>query len=126
MVRVVSKNLQTGKPFTSLLRVPNTSAGRNHHGRITTRHRGGGHKRRYRIIDFRRNKDHSPAIGERVEYDPNGSAHIALVRDADGERRYIIAPKALEAGQSVLSGLEAPIQVGNTLPVRNIPVGTTI
>ncbi|CCD29441.1 50S ribosomal subunit protein L2 [Candidatus Glomeribacter gigasporarum BEG34] len=126
MVKVVSKNLHKGKPFTPLLGVRHKTAGRNHHGRITTRHRGGGHKRRYRIIDFRRNKDHIPAIVERLEYDPNRSAHIALLRYADGERRYIIAPKGLEAGQSVLSGLEAPIQVGNTLPVRNIPVGTTI
>jgi len=102
------------------------TAGRNNNGRITTRHRGGGHKQQYRIIDFRRNKDGIAAKVERIEYDPNRSAHIALLCYADGERRYIIAPKGIEVGTELMSGSEAPIKPGNTLPIRNIPVGSTI
>ncbi len=126
MIKVVSRSLHKGKPYAALLDSQNKTAGRNHNGHITTRHRGGGHKRRYRIVDFRRNKDNVPAKVERLEYDPNRSAHIALLCYIDGERRYIIAPKGLETGQLVLSGAEAPIQTGNTLPIRNIPVGTTV
>ena len=101
-------------------------AGRNNNGHITTRHKGGGHKHHYRVVDFVRNKDGIPAKVERIEYDPNRTAHIALVCYADGERRYIIAPRGLEAGATLLSGSEAPIRAGNTLPIRNIPVGSTI
>jgi len=100
--------------------------GRNNVGRITVRHRGGGHKRKYRVIDFRRNKDAIPAKVERLEYDPNRSAHLALLLYADGERRYIIAPKGIKAGDKVISGIDAPIAVGNCLPLRNIPVGSVI
>lgn len=100
--------------------------GRNAQGRITVRHQGGGHKQLYRIIDFKRNKDGVSGIVERLEYDPNRTAYIALVLYKDGERRYIIAPKDLKAGDTVVSGHDAPIKVGNTLPIRNIPVGSTI
>jgi len=100
--------------------------GRNNVGRITVRHRGGGHKRKYRVVDFRRNKDAIPAKVERLEYDPNRSAHLALLLYADGERRYIIAPKGIKAGDKVVSGIDAPIAVGNCLPLRNIPVGSVI
>ena len=102
------------------------NAGRNNNGHITTRHKGGGHKHHYRVVDFVRNKDGIPAKVERIEYDPNRSAHIALVVYADGERRYIIAPRGLEVGSTLLSGAEAPIKAGNTLPIRNIPVGSII
>ncbi len=101
-------------------------AGRNNNGHITTRHKGGGHKHHYRVVDFKRNKDGIPAKVERIEYDPNRTAHIALVCYADGERRYIIAPRGLEVGATIVSGSEAPIRAGNTLPIRNIPVGSTI
>ncbi|MCQ7596215.1 50S ribosomal protein L2, partial [Salmonella enterica] len=126
MVKVVNKNLHQGKPFAALLDSQSSTAGRNNNGRITTRHKGGGHKQHYRIVDFRRTKDGIPAKVERLEYDPNRSANIALVLYADGERRYIIAPKGLTVGQQLMSGSEAPIRAGNTLPIRNIPVGTTI
>ena len=102
------------------------NAGRNNNGHITTRHKGGGHKHHYRVVDFVRNKDAIPAKVERIEYDPNRSAHIALVVYADGERRYVIAPRGLEVGATILSGAEAPIKAGNTLPIRNIPVGSII
>ncbi|MCZ2440356.1 MAG: 50S ribosomal protein L2 [Burkholderiales bacterium] len=125
-VKVVHKHLHKGAPEASLLEPQKQNAGRNHHGRITTRHKGGGHKHHYRVIDFRRNKDGVPAKVERIEYDPNRSAHIALLCYADGERRYIIAPRGVEAGATLLSGAEAPIKAGNTLPIRNIPVGSTI
>jgi len=126
VVKVVSPQLHKGQPLASLVEKKVRGSGRNNHGRITTRHQGGGHKRHYRIIDFRRNKDGVVGKVERLEYDPNRSAHIALVCYADGERRYIIAPKGLTVGAEVVSGQDAPIRVGNTLPVRNIPVGTTI
>lgn len=125
-VKVVHTHLHKGAPEASLLEPQKQNAGRNHHGRITTRHKGGGHKHHYRVIDFRRNKDGIPAKVERIEYDPNRSAHIALLCYADGERRYIIAPRGVEAGATLLSGAEAPIKAGNTLPIRNIPVGSTI
>ncbi|GAB3630052.1 50S ribosomal protein L2 [Pandoraea terrae] len=126
MVKVVNKDLHKGKPYAPLLDVKSKTAGRNNNGHITTRHMGGGHKQHYRVIDFRRNKDGVPAKVERLEYDPNRSANIALLCYLDGERRYIIAPRGMTVGQQVLSGSEAPIRSGNTLPIRNIPVGTTI
>ncbi|NEN75961.1 50S ribosomal protein L2 [Pelistega sp. NLN82] len=126
MIKVVTPNLHKGAPFAALLESQKRSSGRNNNGHITVRHRGGGHKSHYRIVDFRRNKDGIPAKVERIEYDPNRTAHIALVCYADGERRYIIAPRNLEAGAVIESGKEVPIRVGNTMPIRNIPVGTTI
>lgn len=126
MVRVVTAGLHKGAPYAPLLEKQISTAGRNNNGRITTRHKGGGHKHHYRVIDFRRNKDGIPAVVERIEYDPNRTAHIALLCYADGERRYIIAPRSIKAGDKLLSGVEAPIKAGNSLPVRNIPVGTTI
>ncbi|MGE4635959.1 MAG: 50S ribosomal protein L2 [Arenicellales bacterium] len=126
MVRVVSSELHKGKPVAALVESKNSISGRNNAGRITVRHRGGGHKRHYRLIDFVRAKDGIPARVERLEYDPNRSAHIALLLYSDGERRYVIAPKGLSAGDSVLSGSDAPIRIGNTLPLKNIPVGTVV
>ena len=126
VVKVVNPELHKGKPFAPLLEKNSKSGGRNNNGRITTRHIGGGHKQAYRIVDFKRNKDGIPAVVERLEYDPNRSAHIALVLYADGERRYIICPKGLNVGDTIMSGQEAPIKVGNALPLRNIPVGSTI
>ena len=126
LVKVVNKDLHKGKPFAPLLDTKSKTAGRNNNGHITTRHMGGGHKQHYRIVDFRRNKDGITAKVERLEYDPNRSANIALLCYADGERRYILAPKGMTVGQQVISGAEAPIKSGNTLPIRNIPVGTTI
>ncbi len=126
LVKVVTPDLYKGKPHAPLLESQSKNAGRNNNGRITTRHQGGGHKQHYRIIDFRRNKDGIPAKVEHLEYDPNRTAHIALLCYADGERRYIIAPKGVSAGDQLISGAEAPIKVGNTLPLRNIPVGSTI
>jgi large subunit ribosomal protein L2 len=126
MVRVVTEGLHKGAPYAPLLEKQNSTAGRNNGGRITTRHKGGGHKHHYRIVDFKRNKDAIPATVERIEYDPNRTAHIALLCYADGERRYIIAPRGLKVGAKVVSGSEAAIKAGNALPIRNIPVGTTI
>ena len=126
VVRVKTPGLHKGKPVDSLVAKKSKSGGRNNAGRITTRHRGGGHKQRYRVVDFRRNKDGVPGRVERIEYDPNRSAHIALVLFADGERRYIIAPKGLQAGAAVMSGSDSPIKPGNCLPLRNIPVGTQV
>ena len=126
MVKVTRDHLHKGDAFAPLLEPQFQKAGRNNNGRITTRHRGGGHRHHYSVIDFRRNKDGIPAKVERIEYDPNRSAHIALVCYADGERRYIIAPRGVEVGSQLMSGSEAPIRAGNTLPIRNIPVGSTI
>lgn len=126
VVKVVNAGLYKGAPVASLLEKQSKTAGRNNNGHITTRHKGGGHKQHYRVIDFRRNKDGIVAKVERIEYDPNRSANIALLCYVDGERRYIIAPKGLVVGQTVVSGSEAPIKAGNTLPIRNIPVGTTL
>ncbi len=126
VVQVVNANLHKGKPFAGLVESQSKNAGRNNNGRVTVRHQGGGHKQAYRIIDFKRNKDGVPGKVERLEYDPNRTANIALVCYADGERRYIIANKGMVVGQQVLSGSEAPIKSGNALPIRNIPVGTTI
>jgi large subunit ribosomal protein L2 len=113
-------------PEKTLLAPLPKKAGRNVHGRITSRHRGGGHKRKYRVIDFRRNKDGVPATVAAVEYDPNRSARIALLHYHDGEKRYILAPKNLKVGQVLESGPKADIKIGNALPLANIPVGTTI
>jgi large subunit ribosomal protein L2 len=126
VVKVTTPGLYTGGPYKPLLDEKRNTGGRNNNGRITTRHRGGGHKQRYRIVDFKRNKDEITAKVERIEYDPNRSAHIALLKYADGERRYIIAPKGLEVDNEVISGTQVPIKVGNSSPVRNIPVGTII
>ncbi|ALP39645.1 50S ribosomal protein L2 [Aeromonas schubertii] len=126
VVKVVNQDLYKGKPFAALLDKKEKTGGRNNNGRITTRHIGGGHKQHYRIVDFKRNKDGIPAKVERLEYDPNRTANIALVLYADGERRYILAPKGLKAGDAIASGSDAAIKVGNTLPMRNIPVGTTV
>ena len=126
LVKVVNSELHKGAPYAPLLEKKSKSGGRNNTGRITTRHIGGGHKQHYRIVDFKRNKDGIPAKIERLEYDPNRSAYIALVLYADGERRYIIAPQGLSAGDEIMSGSDAPIKAGNTLPLRNIPVGSTV
>jgi large subunit ribosomal protein L2 len=126
VVKVVTDGLHKGKPYGPLLAKKGKSGGRNNQGRITARHQGGGHKQRYRIIDFKRNKAGITSVVERIEYDPNRSAHIALLRYADGERTYIIAPRGLKAGDGVVAGSDAPISVGNCLPLRNIPLGTTI
>jgi large subunit ribosomal protein L2 len=126
LVKVVHPHLHKGKPFEPLLEPKSKSAGRNNHGRITVRHRGGGHKQHYRVVDFKRDKDGIEGKVERIEYDPNRTAHIALILYKDGERRYIIAPKGLQTGDKVMSGTDAAIKTGNTLPIRNIPVGSTI
>lgn len=127
VVKVVSPDLHKGAPFAPLVEKQSKNGGRNNYGRITTRHQGGGHKQHYRIIDFKRtDKDGIPAVVERLEYDPNRTAHIALLKYIDGERRYIIAPKNLKAGDPIMSGSTATIKVGNCLPLRNIPVGTTV
>ncbi len=127
VVKVVSPHLHKGAPFAALLESQHRTAGRNNNGHITTRHRGGGHKQHYRLIDFRRNdKDGIPAKVERLEYDPNRTAHLALLCYADGERRYILAPRGVAVGTTLISGAAAPIKAGNTLPIRNIPVGSTI
>jgi large subunit ribosomal protein L2 len=120
------QSITRSTPEKSLLAPMPKKAGRNVHGRITSRHRGGGHKRKYRVIDFRRNKDAVPATVAAVEYDPNRSARIALLHYHDGEKRYILAPRNLVVGQTVESGAAADIKVGNALPLANIPVGTTI
>ena len=126
VVQISNEGLHKGAPYGPLVEKKSRTGGRNNAGRITTRHRGGGHKQRYRVIDFKRNKDGVPGKVERLEYDPNRSAHIALVLYADGERRYIIAPRGLKAGSPVQSGEDAPIKPGNALPIRNIPLGTQI
>ncbi|CAG18762.1 50S ribosomal protein L2 [Photobacterium profundum] len=126
VVKVVNSDLHKGKPYAPLLEKKSKSGGRNNNGRITVRHIGGGNKQHYRLIDFKRTKDGIPAKVERLEYDPNRSANIALVLYADGERRYIIAPKGVSAGDMIQSGEDAAIKVGNTLPMRNIPVGSTV
>jgi large subunit ribosomal protein L2 len=126
VVRIVHADLHKGAPYAPLLEKQNRNGGRNNNGRITTRHIGGGHKQHYRLIDFKRNKDGIPAVIERLEYDPNRSANIALVLYADGERRYIIAPKGVKAGDPIISGESAPIKPGNTLLLRNIPVGSVV
>lgn len=126
VVKVHHPHLHKGEPHAPLVEKKAKNGGRNNQGRITTRHQGGGHKQRYRQIDFKRDKDGIVAQVERIEYDPNRSAHIALVRYADGERRYIIASRGLTAGDKVVSGADAPISNGNCLPLRNIPLGSVV
>ncbi|MDD5241707.1 MAG: 50S ribosomal protein L2 [Sulfuricella sp.] len=126
VVKIVTPELHKGKPHAPLLESQSRNAGRNHHGRITVRHQGGGHKQHYRMVDFKRDKDGIPAKIERLEYDPNRTAHVALLCYADGERRYVIAAKGMTVGMQVVSGSDSPIKPGNTLPLRNIPVGTII
>src|SRR5512134_1303523 len=126
LVKVVTPDLHKGDPFWPLTRKQSKTVGRNHHGTITMRHKGGGNKQHYRVIDFRRDKDGINARVERLEYDPNRSAHLALLLYADGERRYVIAPRGVTIGTQLMSGSEAPIKPGNCLPLRNIPVGTTV
>jgi large subunit ribosomal protein L2 len=126
LVKVVTPDLHKGEPHWPLVEKQNRGSGRNNLGRVTMRHKGGGHKQHYRVIDFRRDKDGIQATVERLDYDPNRSAHLALLLYADGERRYIIAPKGLTAGTQLVSGAEAPIKTGNTLPLRSVPVGTTV
>ncbi|MEE9346025.1 MAG: 50S ribosomal protein L2 [Methylococcales bacterium] len=125
-VRVKRDELYKGTPHKALTAKKNKSGGRNNAGRITTRHIGGGHKQKYRIVDFKRDKDSIPATVERIEYDPNRTAHLALLKYSDGERRYILAAKGLEVGSQLLSGAESPIKTGNCLPLHNVPLGTVI
>lgn len=126
VVKVVNPDLHKGAPHAPLLEKKTKTGGRNNNGRITTRHIGGGHKQHYRVVDFKRDKDSIPGVVERIEYDPNRSAHLALIKYLDGERRYIIAPKGLAAGDRIESGKHAPISTGNCLPMRDIPLGTLI
>jgi large subunit ribosomal protein L2 len=126
VVKVKNPDLHKGEPYSPLLAAKSKTGGRNSAGRITCRHIGGGHKQKYRIIDFKRNKDGIPATIETIEYDPNRSSFIALVLYADGERRYIVAPSGVKAGDQVTSGADAPIKAGNCLPIINIPIGSTM
>lgn len=126
VVKVVTPGLHKGKPVAALVEPKKRGSGRNNNGHITVRHKGGGHKQHYRVVDFRRNKDGIPAKVERIEYDPNRSAHLALLCYADGERRYVIASRGIEVGQLLLNGADAPIKSGNCLPLRSIPVGSTV
>ena len=126
VVSVKHDHIWKGRPLESLTESKKSNGGRNNVGRITTRHQGGGHKQRYRLVDFKRDKDGIKGVVERIEYDPNRSAHIALIKYADGERRYILAPRDLRAGDEVMSGGEAPIKPGNAMKINSIPVGTTI
>jgi large subunit ribosomal protein L2 len=127
VVKVVNPELHKGAPYRPLLESQDKNGGRNSMGRITQRHQGGGHKQKYRVIDFRRNdKDGIPARVERLEYDPNRTANIALLLYADGERRYVIAPQKVSVGDELVSGADAPIKPGNTLPLRNIPLGSNV
>ncbi len=126
VVSVKHGHLHKGGPYKPLLEKKSATGGRNNAGRVTTRHQGGGHKQRYRLVDFKRHKDGIAARVERIEYDPNRTAHLALLVYRDGERRYIIAPQGLTAGDEVMSGREAPIRPGNCLPLRNVPVGSSV
>lgn len=125
-IKVVNPDLHKGKPYAPLLAKKSKTGGRNNQGRITCRHIGGGHRQQYRIVDFKRNKDGIPATVERLEYDPNRSAFIALLLYIDGERRYMIAPQGLKVGDQVVSGRDAAIKTGNCLPLNNIPVGSVV
>jgi large subunit ribosomal protein L2 len=126
VVKVVNPDLHKGAPHAPLLDKKTNKGGRNNSGRITVRHQGGGHKQHYRIIDFKRDKDGVAGVVERLEYDPNRTANIALIKYADGERRYIIAPRGVSAGDELMSGAQAPIKAGNCLALRDIPVGSTV
>ena len=126
VVKISKAGLHKGKPFSNLLAPKPKNGGRNNNGRITTRHQGGGHKQLYRLIDFKRNKEGILGRVERIEYDPNRTAHIALILYADGERRYILAPNDFKVGMEITAGASSPIKSGNAMPLRNIPVGTII
>jgi large subunit ribosomal protein L2 len=126
VVKVVTPGLHKGKPVAALVEPKKRGSGRNNNGHVTVRHKGGGHKQHYRVVDFRRSKDGIPAKVERLEYDPNRSAHLALLCYADGERCYIIAPRGVQVGAQLVNGAEAPIKPGNCLPLRSIPVGSTV
>jgi large subunit ribosomal protein L2 len=126
VVKVTAPGLHKGAPHAPLLEKKSKHGGRNNLGRITVRHQGGGHKQHYRVVDFKRKKDGVPAVVERLEYDPNRSAHLALLKYADGERAYIIAPKGLSSGDKVQSGEDAPISAGNCMPLRIVPVGAQV
>jgi large subunit ribosomal protein L2 len=126
VVKITEAELHKGAPHEPLVEKKNKNGGRNNKGRITTRHRGGGHRQRYRVIDFKRDKDGIPGRVERLEYDPNRSAHIALVLYADGERRYILAPRGVYAGAEIHNGSEAPIKPGSAMPLRNVPLGSVV
>src|SRR5881398_2832919 len=126
LVKVVNPDLHTGGPVAKLTESKKRGSGRNNLGRLTIRHRGGGHKRHYRIVDFRRDKVGIPARVATVEYDPNRSAFLSLLHYADGEKRYILYPLGLKVGDKVVSGPEADIVVGNALPLKNIPTGTMV
>jgi len=126
MVRVSTPGLHKGDPYAPLTEAQAKTGGRNHYGRITTRHKGGGSKQHYRVVDFKRDKEGIACRVERIEYDPNRTAHIALLLFVDGERRYIIAPKGVAVGDQLMAGRDAPIKAGNSLPLRNIPIGATV
>ena len=126
MSTLINTEITTDKPEKSLVVTIKKNGGRNNQGRITVRHKGGGEKRKYRIIDFKRNKRDIPGVVATIEYDPNRSANIALINYKDGEKRYIIAPKDLKVGMEIVSGENADIKVGNALPIMNIPVGTVV
>lgn len=126
VVTIKNPELHSGRPFAGLVVKKAKNSGRNNNGRISVRHKGGGHRQHYRIIDFKRDKLEVEARVERLEYDPNRSAFIALIVYLDGERRYVIAPKGLKAGDTIVSSEQAPIKVGNSLPLRNIPVGSFV
>jgi len=126
VVAVDRSGLYKGRGYAPLLEKKHGSGGRNNYGRITSRHIGGGHKQHYRVIDFKRDKDGVPAVIERIEHDPNRSAHIALLKFIDGERRYILCPRNVKVGQAIVTGVEAPIRPGNALPLHAIPIGTTV
>jgi large subunit ribosomal protein L2 len=126
VVRVVKEGLHKGDPYEPLLEPFRKQGGRNNQGRITTRHQGGGHKRYYRVIDFKRDKDGVAGKIERLEYDPNRTAYLALVLYTDGERRYILAPKRAQVGDPIMSGADAPIKPGSALPLKNIPIGSLV
>ena len=125
-IRVVHHNIHKGKPHAALVEKLKKTGGRNNQGRITVRHIGGGQRQKYRLVDFKRDKDGISGRVERLEYDPNRTALIALITYKDGEKRYIIAPANLEVGATIISGADSPISIGNSLPLKNIPVGTTI
>ena len=126
LVKVVHPNLHKGRPIDALTESKKRGSGRNNNGHITMRHKGGGHKHHYRIVDYKRDKDGIAAKVERLEYDPNRSAHLALLLYVDGERRYIIAPKGVAVGDQLMAGRDAPIKAGNSLPLRNVPIGSTV
>jgi large subunit ribosomal protein L2 len=126
VVKVVNPDLHKGKPYAGLLEKKIQKSGRNNTGRITVRHRGGGHKKHYRVVDFKRDKTGVQGVIERLEYDPNRTANIALIKYIDGERRYIIAPQGVKTGDPIVASADAPIKPGNAMPMRNIPVGSMI